>query len=479
MQKKFSFLRVQRGAVLSACSMASLLVLQGCSPVLDSSSYSAPQVEMVQSWRQGNEEPGRKDITMSDSWWLSLHDPTLNALMDEALQKNSDLTLAMLDVQKAMLEAGLAKNDQFPQVSADASGEFDRDVKDWGDGSSRSFTGSLSVSYEIDLWNELKNTTRAARLEALATEEDRNAVRLSLTGSVANAYFEICYLKERLQLSSDSIAYAKRSLELVQVQKDAGAATSLEVLEAEQNLASQEASHTTLVQELVEARHTLALLFDGPPEHLKQEDNLSLADIELPSVQPGLPSELLARRPDVRAAELRVEEAFSSSQVSRASMYPSFSLTGALGDSSEDLSRLFSNPVASLAASISLPFLQWDDVQKNIKISDIAYKEAVIDYRDTLYTALSEVENSLSARKQYRLQEEKLDLSLDRAKKTEAIYNTRYTTGSVTMKTWLDAQEERRDAEVDLAENRLDQLENYVTLCKALGGEPKEVSSEK
>ncbi len=329
------------------------------------------------------------------------------------------------------------------------------------------------MSYEVDLWNELRNTTRAARLEALATEEDRNAVQLSLTGSVANTYFEICYLKERLRLSLDSIAYAKRSLELVHVQKDAGAATSLEVLEAEQNLASQEASHTTLQQELVEARHTLALLFGGPPEQLKKEEERSLADIALPSVQPGLPSELLARRPDVRAAEIRVEESFASSRVTRASMYPSFSLTGALGDSSEDLSQLFSNPVASLAASISLPFLQWDDVQKNIKISDIEYEQAAIDYRDTLYTALSEVENSLSARKQYRLQEEKLDLSLDRAKKTEAIYNTRYTTGSATMKTWLDAQEERRDAEVDLAENRLNQLQNYVTLCKALGGAPK------
>jgi NodT family efflux transporter outer membrane factor (OMF) lipoprotein len=330
------------------------------------------------------------------------------------------------------------------------------------------------VGYEIDLWNKLGSQTDVARWEALATEQDRASTALALISTTAQLYWQTGYLNQRLAAGEQSIAVAQKTLELVQSQYRAGAVSGLEVAEAQQTLTSQQASQTALVQQRVQATTALGLLFDAPADAdnpaLAAKQPATLPTQPLPAVAAGLPAELLSRRPDLQAAELRLREALSNTDATRASYYPSLTLTGSLGSASTALLSVLSNPVAALGVGITLPFLQRTRMDLDIQVSKNQYEEAVVNFRQTLYTAFGDVENALSARQQYAAQNALLVQSLDAARAAERMYEVRYRAGSVPLKSWLDAQEKRRSAEIALAENRLNQLNNHSTLYQALGG---------
>ena len=439
--------------------------LTGCAAQVHTP-YAAPNVNLPATWTQ----PADAYATAQDRWWTGFGDPVLNRLIEEALARNNDLAVAALAVRKAQLQAELAGSDRLPSLSVQSSADLSRNLGSES-GETRSFAASTAVSYELDLWGKLSSTHDASHWEAEATEEDRASAALALTGTTASFYWQIGYLNQRIALSEASIDYARRTLELVRVQKAAGAATALEILKAERSLASQEASHTTLVQQRVEARNSLAILFDGPPQSLQTTEPRDLASARLPAAEAGLPAQLLARRPDLRAAESRLRAALATTDATRASFYPSINLSSSLGGSSEELARLLSNPIAALGADLTLPFVQWRDMRRTIKISETEYEQAVIEFRQTLYSALADVENSLSARQQYLAQAEKLEQTLQAARQTEELYRIRWQAGGSTLQDWLDAQENRRQAESNLAENRFNQLQNHITLAKALGGD--------
>lgn len=439
------------------------LALGGCSL---HSAYTRPELDLPQTWHQSRDT---QPASVGD-WWRRFDDSQLNQLIAQVLRQNNDLAVAALQLKKARLQAELAQSDRLPTLSVESNGTISRSL---GSSSSenRSFSASGTVAYELDLWNKLGRTADASRWEAVATEQDRQSTALSLVATAASLYWQIGYVNQRLNLSLASQDYAQKTLALVRVQKDAGAATGLEILEAERSLASQEASHTQLVQQRVEATNALALLLGGPPRTLDIDELPDLHQVLLPGVEAGIPAELLARRPDLRAAEARLRSSLAETDAMRASYYPSINLSGSYGGSSEQLSRLLSNPVAALGANLALPFVQWRDMQRNINIAETDYQQAIIEFHQSLYTALGEVENALSARKQYRLQAEKLEATLEAARQTEAIYRLRFQSGAATLQTWLDAQENRRQAEINLADNRYNQLQNHINLVKALGGD--------
>ncbi|MBM9537132.1 efflux transporter outer membrane subunit [Desulfobulbus alkaliphilus] len=441
------------------------LLFSGCAS--HSGSYQTPKLTLPTSWEQASDTEVLPD---DEHWWRAFADPTLNQLVDEALIRNNDLAAAALLVQRAQLRADQAESDLLPSTAVRAGASLSRNLSSSDKEEIRNFSSSATVSYELDLWKKLAETANAAHWEMLATEEDRASAALVLTATTATLYWQIAYFNQRLATADASIAYAVQTLTLAEVRTKAGAATRLDVLEAQRTLANQKAARTTLLQQRMEARNALAILFDGPPRTLAISEPENLSHVAVPKVAAGLPASLLARRPDLRAAEARLQAALATSEATRASWYPAISLSGNLGVSSDALSRLVRNPIGVLAADLTLPFIQWRDMQRNIKISETEYQVAVVNFRQTLYTALSEVEDSLSARQHYLLQGEQLELVLATALQVEEIYRVRYQAGNVAIKAWLDAQENRRQAETALAENHLNLLLNYITLCKALGG---------
>ncbi|WP_367848077.1 efflux transporter outer membrane subunit [Rhodoferax sp. WC2427] len=437
------------------------LLLSGCASL--QTPYTAPVTQVPAQWQYASATTAMG----SDPWWTRFNDPVLNQLVEQALLRNNNLAAATIRVRQAQLQAGLAEN--RPNFSGSLNTSASRALE--GNASTaRSSGASLGASYEIDLWNKLGSQRDVALWEARATEQDRAATALALVGTTAQLYWQLGYLHQRRAANQSNIANAEKTLQLVQAQANAGAVGGLELAEARQSLLALQASDTTLQQQAVAASTALALLFDATPGSPPAQPQ-TLPQSPLPEVAAGLPAELLARRPDLRAAELRLRESHATIAATRASYYPALTLTGALGTSSTSLLNLLSNPVASLGLGLSLPFLNQKEMDLNIQVAQAQSEAAVVNFRQTLYTALGDVDNALSARQQYRQQAVLLAQVLQAATEAERLYEVRYRAGAVALKPWLDAQTARRNAEIALAENRLNQFNNHATLVLALGGD--------
>ena len=454
----------------SRCSLvlalAGLLpLLSGCSALR--SDYQTPDVTMPAVWQQAATE----QVTppqLATLWWQAFNDPQLDALIGDVLQRNPDLAVAGIKLRKARLQADLTATNRTPELTVGASSQVSAPLD--GGSSSHSHSAQASLSYELDLWGRLASSRDAARWEAEATAQDKAATALSLVGTTAAIYWQIGYLNESLALGEQNLADTRRALDLAILKNQAGATDGLDLLQARQDLATQEAELTQTRQQLVEQRNALALLFDAPPEQWQSQERPSLKNLALPMVPAGLPAELLARRPDLQASELRLRSTLASGDNTRLSLYPVLSLTGSAGGESSSLSKVLQDPVGSLGAGLSLPFVNWNQQQLNVQVADADYAQAVVEFRQSLYQALSEVENKLAAATHYQQQAEQLHAAFTLASRSEQLAEVRYRQGATGIQSWLDEQQKRRSAELALADNRLNQLNNQMQLFQALGG---------
>src|SRR5260221_8881493 len=361
---------MQRGYVIA---FAVCLSLSACG--LMRSHYARPEVNVPAMYAHADENAK----SSLDHWWENFHDPNLNAVVREALSVNSDLALAALNVRAAQLQVHLAVIN--PLVSAGYTRDYSKPLKSTIPPTRATQFHSLtaSVSYEIDLWDQLAATKDVGRWEARATEQDRQIAALILVGSVVNLYYQIADVNHRVTSSEESIAYAERTLELIRVLKTAGGATQLEIAEGEQSLQSQKASYAALIEQRVELRNALKVLLSGTswPE---TEERAAIPNDPPPPVAAGLPASLLDRRPDLRAAEMRLRETLAQTDATRLSFYPNLALTGSVGTVSTGLSQLVSNPIGYLAATLSLPFIQLNQAHFATALARTEYDKAVVSF---------------------------------------------------------------------------------------------------
>jgi len=401
-----------------------------------------------------------------DRWWTAFNDPNLDALVEQALKTNADLALAALNVRAARLQVHLAVIN--PTVAAGYTYEASKPLN--GAAPTEQFHSlTASASYEIDLWDQLGAVKDVARWEARATEEDRQAAGLSLIGTAVTLYYGIADASHRLTVGEASLKSAEKTLELVRVLKAAGGATQVDVADAEASLATQRVTQAQLVEQRVELRNALTVALNGTPWPQAQERS-AVPNDPPPPVASDLPVSLLHRRPDLRAAELRLRETLAQTDATRLSFYPNLSLTGSLGTASTGLAEVISNPLGSVAVALSAPFIQVNQAHFATQLARTQYDESVVRFRKTLLQALYDVDNALSARMQLATEAGDLELSLEAAQTAERLHEVRYRAGAESLQLWLAAQEAGRQAELGLSANRLARLENYATLCQALGG---------
>ncbi|WP_198079070.1 efflux transporter outer membrane subunit [Acinetobacter calcoaceticus] len=446
--------------------------LVGCAAVVKTP-YETPAVQVPGSFQYD----ATKAKTMSadqysDRWWTLFGDAQLNQLVSNVLERNSDLAVAGIALKQARLQADLTANQQGLRVTntgISTGHSFDLNS---GDDKSSGLSVKGGVSYEVDLFGKLARQTEASKWEALATEQDLQATGQSLIATTAKLYWQLGYLNERYATAQQSLATSQKLYQLVQIQYKAGAVSGVDLTQAEQSVQSQKASLSQIEQQLVETRTAIAVLLHEPLQQLNIQEPKRLPRNALPAIGAGLPADILSRRPDLQASELRLKKALATKDATKASYYPSISLTSSLGSTSTSLTELLRNPALTLGASLSLPFLQYNDMKKDIAISNLDYEKAIIQYRQTLYQAFADVENALSSRteldKQVALQERNVEL----AEKTERLTEVRYRYGAVALKTLLDAQQTTRTARLSLVETKQSQYNAYVTLMQALGGSP-------
>lgn len=435
-------------------------LVSGCSLLRTSEQPSG--INLPEQWSKSTSALVQQPV----AWWKNFNDPQLDSLIEQSLSKNNDFKAATLRVRRAQLQAAQVDTNLTPSVAIGGSSGFFRTFNPRD--TTRTIGASASVSYELDFWGKLALQREAAELEVAATDADCQVFALSTVSTTARLYWQIAYLNQLLSLSRTDIESAEKILTLTKVKYETGAVGELNKVLAELNLYNQQAFYTQLMQQRVEARHAFAIMFDQPPNSSVFEP-MALQEVALPTVAAGIPAEILANRPDLRSAELRLRATLLNVDITRTAFYPTFSLTATLGATSFALENLARDAVASLGASLALPFVQWNSMSLAIGVSKAQYEEAVINFRQRLYIALAEVEDALSARTQLIEEESKLGLVRARTKRAETIAHTRFVEGITDIQVWLNAQASLRGAERSVMTNRLNQLNNQVNIYKTLG----------
>jgi outer membrane protein, multidrug efflux system len=410
-----------------------------------------------------------------DQWWRVFNDPELNQLVEEVLKNNLDIkraTAAVLEVRAQLVET---RADRFPQVGVEAGGERRQIPKPNSVSIDRTTTAydlALPASFEIDLWGRLARAEEAARANLLQAEENRRTVAQTVVAETVTLYLQMESFERAIDIDKKLIGSFRRSLMLVESRYKRGLTSVLDVRQARRVLAGAEATLPSLRQDLGITQQALAVLLGRYPEtrppRLQPEDYYQRLD----PVPPGLPSELLLRRPDVRSAEDRLVALNAFVGVAKASRFPRIVLTGSYGYTSEDLDRLFKpeNELWSIALGIAQPLFDAGKLQAAQRAAEARYQQGVAEYAKTVLTAFAEVEGAFLTREEQLKRREYVVTFLHEAREAQRLAESRYEKGLTDFLTVLDTQRTRFEAERDLLEVDFTLLNNRVNLHRALGG---------
>jgi outer membrane protein, multidrug efflux system len=416
-----------------------------------------------------------------DSWWNLFGDPQLTALIEEALANNLDLRAAVARIDLARANLLLAQSYLYPSVDLSANPRRTKRsaATSFPQGPpfiSTDHTVGLSAAYEIDLWGKLRSGTNAAQATLLASQYDAETVRITLAAQVANSYFTLTATDAELALTRRTLETRDASVRLQQARRKAGLVSALDVKAAEAARATVTAAIPPLVRAIELLQASLAALTGRSSREVYTPIVKRGRDIEtyakVPEVPPGLPSDLLARRPDIRQAEASLAAADYRVTEARAQYFPSLILTGTFGSESATLANLFTGPAAiwSIAAALTQPLIGLKNIEAQVEASEARRKLAEIGYVQTVQSAFRDAHDALAshtgARNSFIAQDERRAQLADALKLADRRYRAGYT-GYLDV---LAAQRELLDAEEARLLALRDQQTALVDLYRALGG---------
>ena len=414
-------------------------------------------------------------------WFEVFKDSQLQELIRTALVENYDVRDAVARVSAARANLGITRADQFPNVGASADITTLRNSASGAVPISaglllsptRTF-GSVLLnlfSFEVDIWGRLRRQTEAARAEWRASEEDRKAVMTILVGDVASTYFSLLELDTELGISKRTLATREESLRLIKVRQQGGVATMLDVRQAEQLVYSAAATIPDIERLIEQTENLISLLLGKNPGSVTR--GRALIEQEQPSSVPaGLPSSLLERRPDIRAAEQNLIAANANIGVAKAAYFPQISLTGFLGSESSSLSGLFTGPtrVWQFVPQVTQPIFTAGRIKSNVRLAEAQEEIALVQYERSIQTAFRDVSNALVEHRKVREIRAQQELLVTTLQDRSRLAYLRYRGGVDTLLNALDADRDLFSAELSLAQTRRDQLLAVVLLYRALGG---------
>ncbi len=456
----------------SAAGLVAALLTAGCTSLIPSYQRPAAPVPSVFA----GDSAGASAVAASDIEWQSFFtDERLKRLISVALQNNRDLRVALLNIEQVRAQYQVRRADELPTLNAGASAS--RQPKAGGGGISSTYTAGLLVTgYELDFFGRVRSLSEAALAQVLGTEEARKTVQISLVASVATTYFSLLADDELLAVTRQTLATREESLRLGKLRFDNGATSELDYRLAESLLEGARVSLAQLTrQRAVDENALLLLLGSALPADLPAAPpfDTRAAGPELPT---GLPSEVLARRPDVRQAEQALIAANANIGAARAAFFPRITLTGSAGLASTELSGLFKSGATawSFAPQLLLPIFDAGRNQANLDTAEVNRDIAVAQYEKAIQTAFREVADSLAGRatlgEQLRAQQAQANAEAVRFK----LADLRYRNGASSYLDVLDAQRSLFTAQQAVVQVQAQQVQNQVTLYKVLGGGWKE-----
>ena len=448
------------------------LALVGCAVGPD---YRRPEVEVPTAYRTA--EPVPTGDSIGDADWTQVYtDPGLQVLITKALRSNLDLKAAVARVDQAHAVLGETRLALLPTV--DVGGQVGRaKTSEYAllPGEPRienSEQATGSVSYELDLWGRLRRSTEAARATLLSTEFARRTVASALVASVADAYYTLLSLDAQLEITRRTVGTRDKFVELTHAQHERGYATGLDVASAEAQAAVARANIPDLERRVAQTEDLLCgLLGDNP--HPIERPRRGEAMPEVPPLPPpGLPSRLLERRPDVRAAEQALRAANANVGVAKAALFPTISLTGLAGSLSIPLGNLFQAPASewSVAANIVQPLLDPQRSLYQVELADAKKREALFQYEKAVQSAFRDVADALVAYAKYGEFAREQLTQVEALQRAEQIALARYRVGYASYFDVINADRDLYTAELSLNQAQASGLTALVQLYQALGG---------
>jgi NodT family efflux transporter outer membrane factor (OMF) lipoprotein len=456
-----------------------LLSLGACSMVPD---YFKPKVETPAAWDSRQDAAGQWPDAQ---WWTGFGSAELNRLIAEAQVNNTDLRAAVARIRQAEAQAKISGADLYPTLGADAGVSRTRQGRSTGSTATttttsrggadytirNSYSGNLTAGYQLDLFGGNAATADAALTRLESSRYNRETVAITLYADIANGYFQLLSLRDRIRLANETLTAAQGILDLLETQRRNGIITDYEVAQQRSNVATQRATVATLEQSERTALDALAVLLGRPPQGFVVQGS-TLSALTLPPVTAGLPSELLLRRPDLRKAEADLRAANFDIGAARAARFPSLDLTGRIGTQSAASSTLFdpATNIYSMAAALTAPIFQGGRLEGGEELSRATKDELVETYRAAILSAFRDTEDALGATvntgRQYAFASE----AYNEANDAYRIVESRYRAGTVGFLDLLDAQRSVFSANDTMVQAGLSRFSANVSLYKALGG---------
>jgi NodT family efflux transporter outer membrane factor (OMF) lipoprotein len=455
-----------------------MLPLGGC---LLAGDKPEPGLDIPQHYSDGPRNPAVAEAALPPlDWWRSFHSKELTEVVEQARAANLDIAIAIAQIVQADAQARMAGAPLLPNVGLGGSASHLRTSQSTtAGGTSGSLGGSerdalsasLTASYEIDFWGKNRSALRAAEESAVASRYNREVVGLTTVVSTANAYFQVLAAQDRLRIARENAASATRILNLIRQQFNAGTASDLNVAQQESLVNSQRASIPPLVETLQQTKATLALLLARPLERVDIRGG-SMSSIAIPHVTPGLPSELITQRPDIRQAEAQLAAADANVENARAQMLPSITLTGEGGYQSAVLKTLLRPESAfyTLTAGLTQPIFDGGRLQGNLDLQKGAQDQLLQNYRKAVISGLTDVDKALIAVRETALTERLQQDVVTSSRRAFNLSEQQLNAGTANLITLLQTEQTLFQAEDQRALARLARLEAVVSLYQALGG---------
>src|SRR5580698_2157156 len=444
--------------------------------------YHRPGIQVPETFRAPEPLSAEQAASLAELKWFEVfQDEKLQDLIRTALAQNYDLRSAVANVEAARANLGITRSNQLPNVNASGNLELTRLSRDGSLPLPSSFVPSQNrnwgeaslglLSFEVDIWGRLRRATEAARANLLSADENRKAVVTTLVSDVATAYFNLRELDYELDISTRTLGTRRESLELTQQRATGGVATDLDLRQSEQLVETAAETIPSLRQQIEQTENQISLLLGQNPGPVAR--GKSLTDQEFPPEVPsGIPSALLDRRPDIRAAEQSLIAANAQIGVAKAAYFPQISLTAALGGQSTQLSSLFAGPksIYSFVPQISQPIFTAGKLKSGVKLAQAQRDSMLVAYEKSIQTAFTEVSNALIAHqrtRESRVHQQALVVALEDRKRLSYM---RYRGGVDTQLNALDSDRDLFQAELTLAQLKRNEILSIVELYKALGG---------
>ena len=433
--------------------------------------YRRPDIPPPPGWHEAWPEAAASVWPAAD-WWHGFGSPRLDELIAAAERSNDDLAAAVARVQEADAQARIAGAPLLPSVELDATATRERaPVPGTGPSVYNNFNPLLTASYELDFWGRNRALRTAARAAATASRYDRQTVALTVISSVATAYFQAPSLRDRIAVAEQNLANARQILQGLHAEENAGTATGLDVAQQQTAVALLDAALPPLNEQLRQTVFTLAVLIGTTPESL-EVDHGSLEDLSAPAVVAGLPSELLARRPDVAEAEQQLVAANADVTAARAALFPSIVLTADGGYESGALASLV-NPVHRVyaaGAGLTQPIFQGGALRGALAYDKARYAELISTYHKTVLTAFSNTESALVAARETGVQLDRQKDAVAKARRAYDFARAQLSAGTVNVLTVLSTENALFSAQDAFVQIEYSHLQALVDLYTALGG---------